>query len=46
MISPTADGRLFPDRLDVVADAVDTARSSELADVPSVRALRGGNTHQ
>ena len=40
-------GHLFPDRLDVVADAMDTARSSALADVyreqPSgaeVRALR------
>jgi hypothetical protein len=39
-------GHLFPDRLDVVADAMDAARSSALADVspeqPSaeVRALR------
>jgi hypothetical protein len=36
-------GHLFPDRLDVVADAMDAARSSALADVPSVRALRGGD---
>jgi hypothetical protein len=35
-------GHLFPDRLDVVAGAMDAARSSALADVPSVRALRGG----
>ena len=27
-------GPLFPDRLDVVADAMDAARSSALADVP------------
>ena len=39
-------GHLFPDRLDVVADAMDAARSSALADVypeqPSaeIRALR------
>jgi integrase len=32
-------GHLFPDRLDVVADAMDAARSSALADMPSVRAL-------
>jgi integrase len=35
-------GHLFPDRLDVVADAMDAAMKSALADVPSVRALRGG----
>jgi integrase len=35
-------GHLFPDRLDVVADAMDAAMKSALADVPSLRALRGG----
>lgn len=34
-------GHLVPDRLDVVADAVDGAMKSALADVPSTRALRG-----
>jgi integrase len=36
-------GHLFPDRLDVVADAMDAARTSALADVPpsaEIRALR------
>jgi integrase len=42
-------GHLFPDRLDVVADAMDAARSSALGDVyrePSgeIRTLRGGDT--
>ena len=40
-------GHLFPDRLDVVADAMDAAMKSALADVyPSaeIRALKGGES--
>jgi integrase len=33
-------GHLFPDRLDVVADAMDAARLSALSEMPEVRALR------